>query len=491
MPSAALASGPVRLPLASHPSRRGSVLIAALIFSAVIAISLVSFLRLSTQSSQLAYRSFYAGAAMNAAETGLEQAMWAVNKRIAGDSSVWTTHGWSVQSNGSVRRTINLGTLSGGASSQVKVFVSSSNLVGANPFVLARSIITPKTGAPIERWINIKLQKRSRFSTGLVAKDIIKFSGNNASVDSYDSRLGAYTPGSFANRFDRGTAGSASVEVGSFNLGNADIWGYAVIGTSDYSGLNVGNNGIVGPFGSTEVNYDNVRTDFTANFDDEAHPATYTGIGAYNITTINNNTTLPRLTDLPKIETSGGVTKSTYYYNIGDISLSGGKTLTIAANVVIRMTAAIGETISVTGNGAIVINNSTALLPTSLNIYTQSDVKIAGNGVSHNGKPSAFMLWGTRPQSAPTEQSITVNGNGVLSGVVYAPNANVSLHGGGNSGNVFGAIIGKTVTVTGNSAFHYDESLAELDSGEPFGMSEWNEFVTYADRKAHASLMNF
>lgn len=475
----------------SRSSRRGSVLIAALIFCAIIAVSLVSFLRLSTQSAQLAYRSFYAGAAMNVAETGLEQAMWAVNKRLAGDTGVWSAHNWSVQSNGTVRRTINLGTLSGGATAQVKVLVSNANLVGANPFILARSIVTPPTGEPIERWINIKLQKRSRFSTGLVAKDMIKFSGNNASVDSYDSRRGAYTASSFANRFDRGTAGSASVEVNTFNLGNADIWGYAVIGTSDYSGLSVGNNGVVGPFGSTSVNYDHVRTDFTANFDDEAHPAAYSGTGTYNITAIKNNATLPRATDLPKIETSGGVTTATYYYNIGSITLSGSDTLNIAGNVVIRMTSSTGETISVTGNGAIAIADSTTLLPTSLNIYTQSDVKIAGNGVSHNGKPSAFMIWGTRPQSNSNVQSITVNGNGVLSGVVYAPNANISLHGGGNSGNVYGAMIGKTVTVTGNSAFHYDEALAELDSGEPFGMTEWNEFVTYADRTTYASLMTF
>lgn len=69
--------------------RRGSVLIVALLFSLVIAISLASFLNISTQASQLSYRTFYQGVAMNIAESGLEQALWEINK----DSSyAWS--GW-------------------------------------------------------------------------------------------------------------------------------------------------------------------------------------------------------------------------------------------------------------------------------------------------------------------------------------------------------------------------------------------------------------
>ena len=86
-------------------STRGALLIVAMLISAVIAISLASFLRLATQSSQLSYRSFYAGASMNAAETGLEQAMWAINKRLEGDTTVGSTNGWTVLSTGAVRRT--------------------------------------------------------------------------------------------------------------------------------------------------------------------------------------------------------------------------------------------------------------------------------------------------------------------------------------------------------------------------------------------------
>ncbi len=549
-----------RSPLRS--ARRGSLLITALILAAVIAISLGSFLNLAVQSSRLSYRSFYAGAAMNAAETGLEEGMWAVNKRLAGDTSVWSNNGWTILDTGAVRRTFNLGTVSGGATASVNVYVSSANLVGATPSVIARSIITPKSGPTIEKWINISLAKRSRFSTGLVAKDVIRFSGNNASVDSYDSRLGAYNAslGSGAtNRYDRGTAGSSSVQVASVDVGNADIWGYVVVGTSDASGLDV-NNGTVGSFDTPlgTVDPSHVMTDFTANFDDVSHPATYTGSGAYTINGITGTTTLPRpdsvdtdsnietetstsgtgtigtvitpatstteTTDTYKTEkTESSVafttyekirgdwvyktvkttttTKKTttfgdtpaadgkYYYNIDGISLQGG-TLTIADDVVIRMTPTTGTAISVGGTGSIVINAPSTGKNPKAEIFVEADVKIAGKGVTNDGgTPSDLMLWGTRPQSSTSAQSIDINGNGVLSAVVYAPKADISMHGGGNSGNVYGSMVGNSITVTGNSAFHYDESLSDSDGGEPLGMSEWNEYITYADRATYSKYM--
>jgi len=463
----------------------------AMIFAAIIALSLGSYVSICTQSTSLAYRSFYAGAAMNAAETGLEQAMWSVNKQLAGNSNAWTDWTiWTGAGTDAVRRTFTLQPVAGGATAQVKVFVSSRSLAGA-PWIIARSIITPKQGKSIERWIRITLARRNRFATGMVAKDSIRFNGNNASVDSYDSRRGAYNAalsGGGNNRYDRGTAGSSSVAVNSFALGQADIWGNAVIGTSDLSGLSVGTQGTVGPFGTAAgtVVRNNVLTDFTADFDDVPHPPTYTGSGSYSIVTISSATTLPRATDLPAAD-------GKYYYNIDTISLGGNATniLTIASNVVIRTTSSLGTAITIGGNASIRVNAPSGTLKPSLEIFTQSNVSIAGNGVANPNKPDTFFLWGTRPQSDTTRQSITINGNGVLSSVVYAPHADISLHGGGNSGDVFGSIIGKTVTVTGNSAFHYDESLGALNTGEPLGLKDWIEYVSYADRQVFARVMNF
>ena len=58
---------------------RGSALLTGLIFAVIIVITLVSSISLSTQSLKMAHRTFFADAANNLAETGLEEAVWSFN----------------------------------------------------------------------------------------------------------------------------------------------------------------------------------------------------------------------------------------------------------------------------------------------------------------------------------------------------------------------------------------------------------------------------
>jgi hypothetical protein len=80
-------------------------------------------------------------------------------------------------------------------------------------------------------------------------------------------------------------------------------------------------------------------------------------------------------------------------------------------------------------------------------------------------------------------QRIHLAGNGALSAAVYAPNADVRING---NGDVMGAVVGRTIELTGNAAFHYDESLADLVADMPFGLDGWRELLTPAERAAHA-----
>jgi hypothetical protein len=51
--------------------------------------------------------------------------------------------------------------------------------------------------------------------------------------------------------------------------------------------------------------------------------------------------------------------------------------------------------------------------------------------------------------------------------------------------------VAETIQVTGNAAFHYDESLANLDTNNPYGITKWRELTSATDRAAYASLMGF
>lgn len=501
-------------------TQRGSVLLVALLFAAIIAISLTSYLRLSTTASKLSYRSLYAGVAMNAAETGLEEAMWCMNKVKAGSSTAWD--GWDISSGTTARRTFTLDAVDGGGQVSVKVYVSDRTLASSAPFAIARAIVNPTQGADIERWIKISLKQRSYFSNGLVAKNGITFSGNNASVDSYNSNNGDYTPSpSTSNRFARGSAGSSSVVQDSLSLGNADIYGYASIGTSNYTGLSVGSQGkVTGDFNAAggTVDYSRVATNFTANFEPVEVPTdTSTDLG-----TVNTNKTLPVSTSDAHTTAEDGTV--TYYYTSSGVSLSG-STLDISPgyNVVL----VVNGSVSIGGGGGALNVRSTKNLITGvsqtgkLNLYVSGNLDITGQGTASNtlettanvttttrtgngnnavittttapatvtgqGQPENLMIWGTNA----TAQTIKISGNGSLSGVVYAPKAAIEAKGGGNSGAIYGSFVGDTVKMTGNDAFHYDEALKELDAGEPLGIDNWDEYVSTADRSSLGSLMNF
>src|SRR5262249_48753570 len=155
-----------------------------------------------------------------------------------------------------------------------------SGAAGITPTVVAQSRVTlPNDTRTLTKMLEVQLRRRSKFAMGLVAKNQITFNGNNASVDSWNSDPDgdgvsniAY---SSAVKNDHGSVGSASVAVGSVAVNNADIWGFASVGSASSSGLSVGSNGTVAAFGNAQGTIDTTRvaTDFTANFDSPSAPS--------------------------------------------------------------------------------------------------------------------------------------------------------------------------------------------------------------------------
>jgi hypothetical protein len=64
--------------------------------------------------------------------------------------------------------------------------------------------------------------------------------------------------------------------------------------------------------------------------------------------------------------------------------------------------------------------------------------------------------------SVMSSGTVKLAGNGAVYTDLYAPSSDVTLY--GNS-EVFGRVLGKTVTSTGNGNIHFDESLAEISPG--------------------------
>jgi len=115
--------------------------------------------------------------------------------------------------------------------------------------------------------------------------------------------------------------------VGSIAVNNADIWGFASVGSSSSSAVSVGSNGTIATYDKPQGTIDTTRiaTDFTANFDAEMSPTVGTVIASVGATL------------------GTAATTATYRFS-GQINSS----LTINGNVTLILTGS-GDVVKLTG----------------------------------------------------------------------------------------------------------------------------------------------
>ncbi len=124
--------------------------------------------------------------------------------------------------------------------------------------------------------------------------------------------------------------------------------------------------------------------------------------------------------------------------------------------------------ISMSGNDVIQIAQGG-----SLELYVGgSSSTIAGNGIINQaGFASDCKIYCT-----PTVTDLDFKGNGEFIGVVVAPEAHVTMDGGGHLNNDFiGAIMCDSVTMNGHYSFHYDEALGKNAVDGRFIIGCWDE----------------
>jgi hypothetical protein len=493
-----------------------------MLLCAIIGISIASYIRLGTTAGNISNRAFYNNAAMNLAESGLEQAMYSVNT-MAADGLGASSPGWATTGYGWYKldytaydpvtyapwgghkfayHYFNFFQLGQNTSAGVFVMVKDYDALKGVPAVTAWAFIYPKGASgglysgywwppwsgengSISKWVRVTLYKRSKFANGLVAKETITFKGTNPTVDSWNSdpdnssATAAVTyptdPDGTTSwneaAHDLGTVGSIAVTVDAIAAQNADIFGYAATGGSMPT---IGSQGKIGPFGTANGTMDpsHVSTDFTANFDPVTTPT-----GTYSLGNITTDLTLPRGGDSPAAD-------GKYYYTAGQINFTN-KTLLISGKVVLVLTNT-STSIDI-GGGSGILSIATA---GQLECYAPGDIKIAGKGVSNgvdanadgvlsaseSGQPIQCQIYGTKTSGL---QTITITGNGALSAVCYAPQGDVSING---NGDVLGSVVADKITLVGNAAFHYDESLANMVTGNPYGISKWDELTSVSSR---------
>jgi hypothetical protein len=110
--------------------------------------------------------------------------------------------------------------------------------------------------------------------------------------------------------------------------------------------------------------------------------------------------------------------------------------------------------------GTYYFNNFTVKGQSTLNLSGETTIYVTGNLERSGG---TFVNNNTQIPSnlkfLMTQGTANVTSNNDFHGVIYGPNTNIRLDG---DSDLFGVVVGKTLTATGSGAAHYDESL-DLD----------------------------
>ena len=148
---------------------------------------------------------------------------------------------------------------------------------------------------------------------------------------------------------------------------------------------------------------------------------------------------------------------------------------------------------ALTGNSIVMGPNVKLVLPNGLsgaenlffdytdNINPGLTIYAGGTSASISGNqyinPSGF-AGSLIVYCAPTVTSFTLNGNGQFTGVLVAPNADLAMHGGGNSDQDFcGSLMVNAVSLNGHFKFHWDEALGRMNSANNarYLVKSWDE----------------
>lgn len=314
-------------------------------------------------------------------------------------------------------------------------------------FSIIRNIKTqqPVSTPQVSRTIEVVCRPRRAFARALTAEDLIKMNNHNIVIDSFDPRDptkstgGLYDPNKRQENGDVGTNGSL------VQAGNAHIYGdVSTNAGAVQNGANISGN---------------IWTDFYEDLPPVEQPG---GSFSANLTIIDKTMSLPN--------------KNAIYpdrYVLSQIKLNGGDKVTFKAGY--SYVVYVKGDMTLSGNSEIIIEDGA-----EVTFYVEGDVDIGGTGITNVSKDTtALALNSVKPPAGSNfVPQIKIHGTSSYYGTFYGPTADVTIGGGGNSqSDVYGAFVGRNISMNGNVSVHYDERLGDEGPIADYVVASWFEDV--------------
>ena len=424
--------------------QQGNTLLLTLIMTATIGTVLASYLGLIGSRYKITTRSQCWNLAVPVLEAGIEEALTHLQDDLNNPSANgWTLGTISGQRVYSKQRTfadgsyflVNLYNAGGGASNKPNIYST-----GFVPSPLGSATY-------ISRTVKVAGTNQPLVSFAFAAVDSIQMNGNGLASDSFDSSNPALSTNGQYDSSKTSTNGNVGSVYGPVSFGNHNIAGSLFLG----------------PTATTTVSSGQVSgqiyNDFNVSFPDVVLPTTTwlpistTMLGG--ITTTVGGITL----------TVGGT--ATYDFTTsGDYFISSTSNIRVEPGVTVRLR--VDATTFSPASIHIVSSNG---ISGTLNVYQVSgSASMSGNTTVDSGRARNFWYYGLTGVT-----SITYGGTSSFIGVIYAPEADLTLNGGGNNNGVIGASITKSITMNGHYNFHFDQDLLSVGPSRAYVVTSWNE----------------
>jgi hypothetical protein len=420
--------------VSQKPNREGgSALVATLFITTALLISIGSYLLLVRAQYVSVGRSQAWNNAMTMAESGAEEALAQLNPGWTPDEVDRTANGWGSPSGGFYgpvsRNVTNSGTYS--------VIYSDDKY----PIIYSTGYVTvPNISATLTRTIRVSTTNLPLFNVAMAARTNIDLNGNGPSANSFNSALATLSyQGRYTNTMTS-TNGDVAVLYGTLDLGNHDILGDVYLGPT--ASLNKGTNQVLGT----------IYTDYNYDFPSVVPPDT---TGWFTLNTPAGTTLAP----------DGNYYTYVFTNNADYIVPNMSGSIYVGTNAHVRLLIQSGGTQSaiVAGNGAPV--------DSKLTIYVASPTFTIGSGIIDGGRAANLSYYGL-----PSNKAISFSGNSAFTGTIYAPDADVTLTGGGTSDYDFvGSLVAKSIKLNGHFMFHYDEDLITSGPSRGYVATHWTE----------------
>ncbi|MDB6067289.1 MAG: hypothetical protein JWR26_3497 [Pedosphaera sp.] len=455
-----------------HPKagNTGSVLLVTLGISLVIGVTLASYLLLVQSENKSMARSQTWNTAIVVAEAGVEDALAFLNKFV-GTRNLTNWPSSSAADNWSASGNVYSATRYLDALHTTYYTVYITNNASNTPQILSTGYAPGSANTTVSRTILVQTSTGSLFNYCMAALGGIDLKGNGIATDSFDSTDPRYSVNGYYSPLLHKAGGDVvtddTITNSALSVGNANIAGH--VSTGPNGSISIGPNGTVGDLAwvasSMGIEPGWSANDLNVLFKDAVEPAV-SWLSPSSVTGIGGPSTNQIIS--PTSGNPGNLQSYDHVFTIpGNYVVADSGTIYVGTNVTVTIRATAS-----TFNPNRVYVAGTGSSAGSLTIYMEgSSATLGTDDMTQSGLAKNIAFFGM-----PSCTSVSYKGNGDFTGLIYAPEADFQLAGGGSGIIDFiGSSVSKTVQMNGHYHFHYDESLKNFILSNGYIASQWNE----------------